>query len=73
MAVVLLVVMNLVYVERRTSAFIQNRIGRTASARGLLQSPADVVKLFIQGRYCSGERNPVRSYTRAILSMRWRW
>lgn len=47
--VILTVVANLVYVERRTSAFIQNRIGpNRVGPLGLLQSPADVLKLFIK-------------------------
>jgi NADH-quinone oxidoreductase subunit H len=47
--VILTVVANLVYVERRTSAFIQNRIGpNRVGPWGLLQSPADVLKLFIK-------------------------
>ncbi len=46
---VLTVVANLVYVERRVSAFIQNRIGpNRVGPWGLLQSPADVLKLFIK-------------------------
>lgn len=49
MLVVLTVVANLVYVERKTSAFIQNRIGpNRVGPWGLLQSPADVLKLFIK-------------------------
>jgi NADH-quinone oxidoreductase subunit H len=47
--IVLTVVANLVYAERRISAFIQNRIGpNRVGPLGLLQSPADVVKLFIK-------------------------
>jgi NADH-quinone oxidoreductase subunit H len=47
--VILTVVANLVYVERRFSAFIQNRIGpNRVGPAGLLQSPADVLKLFIK-------------------------
>jgi NADH-quinone oxidoreductase subunit H len=47
--VILTVVANLVYVERRFSASIQNRIGpNRVGPFGLLQAPADVLKLFIK-------------------------
>lgn len=47
--VLLTVVANLVWVERRFSAFIQNRLGpNRVGPAGLLQSPADVLKLFIK-------------------------
>jgi len=47
--ILLTTVANLVYAERRISAFIQNRIGpNRVGPWGLLQAPADVLKLFIK-------------------------
>jgi NADH-quinone oxidoreductase subunit H len=47
--IILTTVANLVYAERRISAFIQNRIGpNRVGPWGLLQAPADVLKLFIK-------------------------
>jgi len=47
--IILTTVANLVYAERRISAFIQNRIGpNRVGPLGLLQAPADVLKLFIK-------------------------
>ena len=47
--IILTTVANLVYMERRISAFIQNRIGpNRVGPWGLLQAPADVLKLFIK-------------------------
>jgi NADH-quinone oxidoreductase subunit H len=49
MLIVLTTVANLVYAERKVSASIQNRIGpNRVGPWGLLQAPADVLKLFIK-------------------------
>ena len=47
--VILTTVANLVWAERRVSAFIQNRLGpNRVGPAGLFQAPADVVKLFMK-------------------------
>jgi NADH-quinone oxidoreductase subunit H len=47
--IILTTVANLVFAERRISAFIQNRIGpNRVGPWGLLQAPADVLKLFMK-------------------------
>ncbi|MCK5573661.1 MAG: NADH-quinone oxidoreductase subunit H, partial [Bacteroidetes bacterium] len=49
LTIMLLTVMNLVYAERRVSAFIQNRLGpNRVGPWGLFQAPADVLKLFMK-------------------------
>jgi NADH-quinone oxidoreductase subunit H len=49
LVIILTTVANLVFAERRISAFIQNRIGpNRVGPWGLFQAPADVLKLFIK-------------------------
>lgn len=70
MLVVLTVVANLVYVERRVSAFIQNRIGpNRVGPFGLLQSPADVLKLFIKEDIIPRNANPFIHTLAPIISI----
>jgi len=74
--VILTVVANLVYVERKVSAFIQNRIGpNRVGPWGLLQSPADVLKLFLKEDIVPAKANsfihtlaPVISITVALVT-----
>jgi NADH-quinone oxidoreductase subunit H len=68
--VILTVVANLVYVERRFSAFIQNRIGpNRVGPAGLLQSPADVLKLFIKEDIVPSRANPFLHTLAPIISI----
>ena len=74
--VILTVVANLVYVERKVSAFMQNRIGpNRVGPMGLLQSPADVLKLFIKEDIVPANANrfihtlaPIISITVALVT-----
>ena len=74
--VILTTVANLVYAERRISAFIQNRIGpNRVGPLGLLQAPADVLKLFIKEDIVPAKANhfihtlaPVISITVALTT-----
>ncbi|MEK7250356.1 MAG: NADH-quinone oxidoreductase subunit NuoH [Bacteroidota bacterium] len=74
---VLPLVAYLVYAERRISAFIQNRIGpNRVGWWGLMQSPADVLKLFIKEDIVPVKANkfihslaPVISITVALVTI----
>ncbi len=74
---VLPLVAYLVYAERRISAFIQNRIGpNRVGWWGLMQSPADVLKLFIKEDIVPAKANkfihslaPVISITVALVTI----
>ncbi len=68
--VILTVVANLVYVERKVSAAIQNRIGpNRVGPWGLLQSPADVLKLFIKEDIVPTKANPFIHSLAPVISI----
>jgi NADH-quinone oxidoreductase subunit H len=68
--VILTVVANLVYVERKVSAFIQNRIGpNRVGPLGLLQSPADVLKLFLKEEIVPTRANPFIHSLAPVISI----
>jgi NADH-quinone oxidoreductase subunit H len=74
--VILTAVANLVYAERKISAAIQNRIGpNRVGPFGLLQAPADVLKLFIKEDIVPAKANkavhtlaPIISITVALVT-----
>lgn len=74
--VILTTVANLVYAERKISAAIQNRIGpNRVGPWGLLQAPADVLKLFIKEEIVPAKANrfihtlaPIISITVALTT-----
>jgi len=68
--IILTVVANLVYVERKVSAAIQNRIGpNRVGPWGLLQSPADVLKLFIKEDIVPTKANPFIHTLAPVISI----
>ncbi|MDH4069492.1 MAG: NADH-quinone oxidoreductase subunit NuoH [Ignavibacteria bacterium] len=68
--IILTVVANLVYVERKVSAAIQNRIGpNRVGPWGLLQSPADVLKLFIKEDIVPSTANPFIHSLAPVISI----
>ena len=68
--VILTTVANLVYAERRISAFIQNRIGpNRVGPWGLLQAPADVLKLFFKEEIVPASANRLVHTLAPIISI----
>jgi NADH-quinone oxidoreductase subunit H len=69
-SVVLLTVANLVWAERRVSAFIQNRIGpNRVGPLGLLQSFIDVGKLFVKEEIVPAKANRFLHMLAPIVSL----
>ena len=68
--IILTTVANLVYAERKISAAIQNRIGpNRVGPWGLLQAPADVLKLFIKEDIVPARANPFLHSLAPIISI----
>lgn len=68
--VIFTAVANLVYAERRVSAFIQDRIGpNRVGPWGLLQAPADVLKLFLKEDIVPTSANRVVHTLAPIISI----
>jgi NADH-quinone oxidoreductase subunit H len=70
LVIILTTVANLVYAERRISAAIQNRIGpNRVGPWGLLQAPADVLKLFIKEDIVPARANRVVHTLAPVISL----
>ncbi len=68
--VILTTVANLVYAERRISAAIQNRIGpNRVGPWGLLQAPADVLKLFVKEDVVPSKAQPLIHTLAPVISI----
>jgi NADH-quinone oxidoreductase subunit H len=68
--IILTTVANLVYAERKISAAIQNRIGpNRVGPWGLLQAPADVLKLFMKEDIVPARANPFLHSLAPIISI----
>jgi NADH-quinone oxidoreductase subunit H len=68
--IILTTVANLVWAERRISAFIQNRIGpNRVGPFGLFQAPADVLKLFIKEDIVPANANRIIHTLAPIISL----
>ncbi|MBP1653952.1 MAG: dehydrogenase subunit [Bacteroidetes bacterium] len=68
--IILTTVANLVWAERRVSAFIQDRIGpNRVGPLGLLQAPADVLKLFIKEDIVPASANKAIHTLAPIISL----
>ncbi len=70
LTVILLTVMQLVYAERRVSAFIQDRLGpNRVGPFGLFQAPADVLKLFLKEEIVPTQANSFIHTLAPIISI----
>ena len=68
--IILTMVANLVWAERRISAYIQDRIGpNRVGPFGLFQAPADVLKLFLKEEIVPARANPFVHTLAPIISI----
>ena len=69
--IILTTVANLVWAERRISAYIQDRIGpNRVGPFGLFQAPADVLKLFLKEEIVPARANPFVHTLAPIISIK---